>query len=145
MSVHAPSHGWALKSLKRVLRYVSGTLSCGLLIKKAQPSILTAFVDADWAGCPDDRRPTGGYLIYFGNNLTSWHSRKQPTVARSSTESEFKAVTNACVELHQLRTLLFELGVPLAKSPQVWCDNVGAVYVSTNPVFQAHTHAPCGG
>lgn len=71
--------------------------------------------------------------------MLAWHSRKQNTIARSSTESTFKAVADVCVELKWLKSLLNELGVQLARPPHIWCDNVGAVYLSTNPAFHART------
>ena len=75
------------EAVKRILRYVQGTIDLGLKIRKSNSMLVSAFSDADWAGCPDDRRSTGGFAVFLGCNLVSWCARKQPTVSRSSTEA----------------------------------------------------------
>jgi hypothetical protein len=71
--------------------------------------VVSAFSDSDWTGDGDDRRSTGGFAVYLGRNLVSWSAWKQPTVSRSSTEAEYKALANATAELMWVQTLLKEL------------------------------------
>ncbi|CAJ2642451.1 unnamed protein product [Trifolium pratense] len=81
------------KAVKRILRYLKGTLNYGLLLQpspSSPPFSLRAYSDADWATDQDDRRSTSGSCIYFGSNLVSWGSKKQQLVARSSTEAEYR-------------------------------------------------------
>ena len=69
----------------------------------------------------------------------SWSARKQATVSRSSTEAEYKAVADATAEVMWIQTLLIELGVEAPRAAKLWCDNIGAKYLSANPVFHART------
>jgi hypothetical protein len=73
--------------LKRILRYLKGSLDLGLTLYSSSSHNLVAYSDADWAGCPDTRRSTSGFCIFLGDNLISWSSRRQPTVSRSSAEA----------------------------------------------------------
>ena len=60
-----------LAALKRILRYVRGTLHLGLLLRPTTSADLVVYTDADWAGCPDTRRSTSGYAVFLGDNLVS--------------------------------------------------------------------------
>jgi hypothetical protein len=138
LHMHDPRDGH-LALLKRVLRYVRGTASSGLLLAASPTSDIVAYSDADWAGCPDTRRSTSGYCVYLGGALVSWSSKRQATVSRSSAEAEYRAVANAVADCVWLRQLLGELGCPLPKATVVFCDNISAVYMSTNPVHHRRT------
>ncbi|GKD88041.1 ribonuclease H-like domain-containing protein [Tanacetum coccineum] len=126
-------------ALKRILRYVRGTLDYGLQLFSSSTTDLVAYSDADWAGCPTTRRSTSGYCVFLGNNLLSWSSKRQPTLSRSSAEAEYRGVANAVAETCWLRNLLRELHTPLSSATLVYCDNVSAVYLSCNPVQHQRT------
>jgi hypothetical protein len=95
---------------------------------------MVTYTDADWAGCPDTQRSTSGFSVYLGDNLISWSLKWQHTVSRSSTEAEYHGVANAVAEAIWICQLLHELHQPSPLATVVFCDNVSAVYMSTNPV-----------
>ncbi|XP_066392551.1 uncharacterized mitochondrial protein AtMg00810-like [Miscanthus floridulus] len=128
-----------LSALKRILRYLQGTLDLGLHLHRTSPADLTVYTDADWAGYPDTRKSTLGYAVFLGDNLIFWSSKRQPTVSRSSAEAEYRAVANGVVEACWLCQLLIELCCPLRRAIVVYCDNVIVVYLSTNLVQHQRT------
>jgi histone deacetylase 1/2 len=77
--------------------------------------------------------------VFLGDNLISWTAKKQATVSRSSTEVEYKALASATAEMTWVQNLLTELRVPHARVARLWCDNLGAKYLSANPIFHART------
>ncbi|KAK9053993.1 hypothetical protein SSX86_025068 [Deinandra increscens subsp. villosa] len=126
-------------AVKRILRYLRGTSSRGLTIHRSINFDLHAYSDADWVGCPDDRRSTTGYCLFIGSNLISWSSKKQHTVARSSTEAEYRALAQASAEIRWVMSILCELCIPVTIPPTLWCDNIRATYLAANPVFHQRT------
>ena len=128
-----------LAALKRILRYIRGTLHLGLELRPSSVEDIIAYSDADWAGCPNTRKSTSGYAVFLGDNLISWSSKRQSTISRSSAEAEYRAVDNAVAEATWLRQLLLELHTPLRRATLVYCDNISAVYMSSNPVQHQRT------
>jgi hypothetical protein len=125
--------------MKRILRYLRGTPDYGLLLRRSRSADLVVYTDADWAGCPDTRRSTSGYAVFLGDNLVSWSAKRQTVVSRSSAEAEYRAVANGVAEATWLRQLLLELQAPPSQCTLVYCDNISAVYLSTNPVQHQRT------
>ncbi|GJX72817.1 ribonuclease H-like domain-containing protein [Tanacetum coccineum] len=125
--------------LKRILRYVRGTLDYGLQLHVSSTTQLTAYTDADWAGCPVTRRSTFGYCIFLGDNLLSWSAKRHVNLSRSSAEAEYRGVANVVAETALIRNLLRELHTPLFTATLVSCDNFSVVYMSANLVQHQRT------
>jgi histone deacetylase 1/2 len=115
------------EAVKRILRYVKGTIDTVLRFRRSSLLDVSIFTDADWAGCVDDWHSAGGYAVFVGPNLVSWSLKKQPTVSRSSTEAKYKALANGAAEAIWISSLLKELGVTHRRTPVLWCDNLGAI------------------
>lgn len=128
-----------LLAVKRILRYVKGTLHFGLLYSQHKPFILSGFVDADWAGDVNDRRSTTGYCFNTGSAAISWCSKKQTTVALSSCEAEYVAATMATQECIWLKRLLQEMVSAFNYPVSIRCDNESAIKLAENLVFHART------
>jgi histone deacetylase 1/2 len=119
--MHAPTDShWA--AVKRILRYLKGTTSHGLHITRSPSLTLHGFTNTDLAGRIDDRKSMGGYLVFFGQTLISWKSGKQRTVARSSTEAEYKALADDTTEVIWLQYLLTNLQILSIFAPIIWCQ-----------------------
>lgn len=99
------------KAVKRLLRYLRHTCQYGIQISKAPDSRLVIYSDSDWAGDPNDRTSTSGYITILSSTPISWSSKKQRSVSRSSTEAEYRVVAAAVAETNWLTNLLRELHV----------------------------------
>nr|GEX19190.1 ribonuclease H-like domain-containing protein [Tanacetum cinerariifolium] len=86
------------------------------------------------AGGPITRRSTSWYCVFLGDNLLSWSAKCQVTLSHSSVEAEYRGVANVVAKTSWIHNLLCELHTPLFTPTLVYCDNVSAVYMSTNPV-----------
>lgn len=124
-------------AVKRILRYLKGSVQYGLVYQPGS-NLIQAYSDADYAGNPDDRHSTGGYVVYFGLNPISWSAKKQRTVSRSSTEAEYRQLAYTAAELSCIRALFRDLGVGLPV-PTLWCENISSIALASNPVFHART------
>ncbi|PKU86178.1 Retrovirus-related Pol polyprotein from transposon TNT 1-94 [Dendrobium catenatum] len=126
------------KLLKRLLRYIKGTIFFGLPVRSGSHELI-AYSDSDWAGDPSNRKSTSGYCAFLGDTLISWFVKKQKTVARSSTEAEYRALATAATDLIWLRRLLAEFHISSTKPTLLLCDNISVIALAHNPIFHART------
>jgi histone deacetylase 1/2 len=96
--MHSPTYShWGV--IKHILCYLQGMTTYDLHITRSSSSARHSFTDADWADSIDDRKSMSGYLVFFGQTPVSWKSSKQRTIARSSTEVEYKALADGIAEV----------------------------------------------
>ena len=135
MAKSGPLH-WA--GVKRIMRYLQGTLEAKLVLG-GKSLALKGYCDADWAGDASDRRSTTGYVFMLGDGAISWNSKKQPTIALSTTEAEYMAISQCTREALWLRQLMSDVGLEQEKSTLVMCDNQGAIALVKNPTHHSRS------
>ncbi|XP_026437393.1 uncharacterized protein LOC113335583 [Papaver somniferum] len=136
MSAPRTTHFAAILS---ILLYIKGTLYQGLQFSSKSDLRLHAYTDSDWAGHVTDRRSTSGYYIFLGNSLISLRIKKKSVVSRSSAEAEYMAMAHTTSEIVWLRWLLSDMGIHLAESTPLYCDNKAAIHIAHNDVFHERT------
>ena len=119
---------------KRILRYLKGSSEMGICYSSCdEPNVIHGYCDSNFALDEDDRRSTTGYIFIMNNGVISWRSVKQNTVALSSTEAEYMALSNAAQEALFLRHLCEELGIEQKNPTIIHCDNQSAIKLANNP------------
>jgi hypothetical protein len=129
------------RALERAFRYLRATSEWKLVFRRGMTNGLTlhGYADADWASDVNDRKSTSGYVFLLAGGAISWSSKKQSSVALSSTEAEYIAGAHAAKELVWLRRLLSELGLELNAATTLLMDNQSAMTIARNPEFHDRT------
>ena len=122
---------WA--AAKRILRYMKGTKPIGIQFNKNKSLDLYGYCDADWAGELDSRRSTTGYVFILAGGAISWKVKAQPTVALSSAEAEYMALSAAVQEAIYLRNLMKDLGFGMRRPTTIYQDNQACISMAKNP------------
>ena len=128
-----------LIAVKRIFRYLKGTIDFGLWYDKNSDFILKSFTNVDWAGCVEDRKSTNGGAFFLGNRLVSWLSKKQDCIAQSTAESEYVATANNCTQVIWMKQMLKDIGVLLEEPIVIYCDNTSTINMSKNQVMHSKT------
>ncbi|GKA89175.1 retrovirus-related pol polyprotein from transposon TNT 1-94 [Tanacetum coccineum] len=122
-----------LKALKWVFWYLRGTVNWGLWYLKDTTMALTAYANADHAGCQDTQRSTSGSAQFLGAKLVSWSSKKQKSTAISTTEAEYIVMPRCCAQILWMRSQLTDYGFVFNKTP-LYCDNRSVIGLCCNNV-----------
>ncbi|MCO5609889.1 hypothetical protein L7F22_064123 [Adiantum nelumboides] len=116
-----------LDVVHRTLRYVRATLDHALLYDADVPVELHGYISADWAGSTTDRRSTSGFMFTLGSAAITWSSKKQPIVALSSTETEYRGAAVAAYEVAWLRKLHMDLRLQVDREVVISYDNLSSI------------------
>ena len=122
------------KAAKRILHYVRGTIQFGIHYSAKAAPLLVGFTDSDWAGDPDDRKSTVGYVFTLGSGPITWACKKQAAISLSSAEAEYRGAVEASKEALWLRQILSEFGFEQQHPTTLWCDNQSAIQLCKDPV-----------
>ncbi len=133
---HAEIH-W--KAVKRILRYLKGTVNYKLSYRKSEDYMISGYTDADWASDIDSRRSCTGYVFKLSNAAITWGSKRQKTVALSSTEAEYMALGSAVQEAIWLRQLAYELEQNLKRPINLYCDNQSTIKLAESEAYRHRT------
>lgn len=124
----------------RILRYLKNAPGYGIFLAANNTTQLKAFSNSDWANCIDSCWSITGSFVYLGNSLISWHSKKQPTIFRSSSEAEYQALASTNCELQWLNYLLEDFHIPFIRPTLLYYDNHSALQIVANQVFHEQTN-----
>ncbi|KAF7543877.1 hypothetical protein G7Z17_g10388 [Cylindrodendrum hubeiense] len=133
------------ESARHILRYLKGNPSRGICYRKqpqetyGNPYGLHGYSDSDYAADPDTSRSTAGYIFMMNGAPISWASKRQPTVAKSTTEAEYYGMSAAVSEAAWIRSFMAELGIPLTSPLVIFADNQSSIKLAHNPEYHART------
>ena len=122
--------------VKRIFRYLKGTTNLGLLYWKSLDYKLIGFCDADYAGDRIERKSTNGNCQFLGENLISLASKRQATIAMSTTEAEYISAASCCTQLLWMKHQLEDYQIN-ANSIPIYCDNTAVICLSKNPILHS--------
>jgi hypothetical protein len=126
------------QAVKRIFRHLRHTPDFSLWYSASSSLALHGFSDADFAGCRLDRKSTSGTCQFLGSSLVSWSSRKQPSVAQSTSEAEYVAAASCCSQLLWITYTMSDFGEEYTHVP-LQCDSTSAISVAKNPVLCSKT------
>jgi len=130
------SHGVVIK---RIFRYLKGTIEHSLFYQKGRKIKFTAYGDNNYAGDPDDRSSTSGSVFMMGTATVSWASKKQPVVSLCTTEAEYIVAAHCACQCIWLKRILQHIGIEAQRPTEILCDNNSTIQLSKNPVFHGRS------
>ncbi|KAK6128492.1 hypothetical protein DH2020_037776 [Rehmannia glutinosa] len=127
-----------MSAVKRIFRYLKGTIQYGLFYPKNENFCLKGYSDSDYAGNIDDRKSTSGSCQFLGDCLVSWFSKKQNCVSLSTAEAEYISAAFCCTQLLWMKQTLADYKCSFENVP-IFCDNISVINIAQNPVHHNRT------
>ena len=124
--------------VKRIMRYLVRTIELNLWYLAGCEFLLISYSDADYAGCRLDKKNTSGYCQFLGNYLVSWASKKQHSVALSTTGAEYVAAGSCGTQVLWIKHQILDYSIDLGNVP-ILCDNTSVINLSKNPILHSRT------
>jgi len=128
-----------LTVVKRIFKYLKGTTNLGLLYRKSLDCKLVGFCDADYASDRIERKSTSGNCQFLGENLISWASKRQATIATSTAEAEYISAASCCTQLLWMKHQLEDYQINTNSIP-IYCDITAAICLSKNPILHSRVN-----
>jgi hypothetical protein len=132
-----------LEDVKRILKYLKGTMTYGLWYPRNWNFQLTSYSDVDWVNCVDETKSTNGGAFFLGDSLVAWISNKKGYISLSTTEAEYIIASSCCTQILWMIQTLADLKVTYTDPIPLHCDNTSVISVSKNHVLHSKTkHIP---
>ena len=132
-----------LLAVKRILRYLKGTLNFGLRYPKSSTLTMTAYTDVDWVRSVDDRKSTSGNAFFLGDCLVSWLSKKQTSISLATAKAEYIATADCCTQILWKKEALKYVNIGSNQPINIYCDNTSVINLNKNPMMHSKTrHIP---
>lgn len=128
-----------MRAVKRIMRYLRGTVEFGVFYEKGGDEELVGYTDSNYAGDLNDRKCTSGYVFMLGSGAVAWSSKKQPIVTLSTTEAEFVAAATCASQAIWMRRIHEKLSSKESKCTMIFCDNSSTIQLSKNPVLHGRS------
>lgn len=125
--------------VKRIFRYLKGTIDYGLWYPKDNNFTLHAYTDVDWVGDMDERKSTSGGAFFLGRRLVSWMSKKQEAISLSTIEVEYIAAANNCTQVLWMKQMLKDIRIVFEEPVTIFCDDSSAISISKNLMLHSKT------
>ena len=115
------------------------TMNYDIMYKSNTVIQLEGYTDVNWVGYKADRHSTSRFVFSISSGAISWSSKKQPTLALSSTKAEYRGAAVTTCEALWLKRILKDLGIPIKDPIHLYYDNMSNTYLARNPIFHAGT------